>query len=270
MLLLKLKAIAAAAIVAAPVSYGLTHRVPPGRSFAAPEMIELRTGTVTYKPAGDYTRADKPANAPVVALKLAAGVTIMTHQVTRDDYLRCVDDGGCPAVDKASLPPPNRPMVGVSWQDAHAYASWLSRKSGRRFRLPTDAEWAFAAGSRFRDEGWPDFDNADPAKRWLAQYDREAREEVDAAPRAIGSFGSNEKGLLDVAGNVWEWTDTCFVRIALDAGNRAVGATRNCGVRVVEGRHRTYVTDFVRDARAGGCAVGTPPANLGFRLVLED
>ncbi len=141
----------------------------------------------------------------------------MTHQVTRDDYLRCVDDGGCPAVDKASLPPPNRPMVGVSWQDAHAYAGWLSRKSGRRYRLPTDAEWAFAAGSRFRDEGWPDFDNADPAKRWLAQYDREAQEEVDAAPRAIGSFGGNEKGLLDVAGNVWEWTDTCFVRIALDA-----------------------------------------------------
>lgn len=269
MLLLKLKAIAAAAILAAPVSYGLAHRAPPPRNFAGPDMIELRTGTVTYKPAGDYTRADKPANAPVVAVKLAAGVTIMTHQVTRDEYLRCVDDGGCPAVDKASLPPPNRPMVGVSWRDAHAYAGWLSRKSGRRYRLPTDAEWAFAAGSRFRDEGWPDFDNADPAKRWLAQYDREAQEEVDAAPRPIGSFGGNEHGLLDVAGNVWEWTDTCFARIALDSGDREVSETKNCGVRVVEGRHRTYVTDFVRDARAGGCAVGTPPANLGFRLVQD-
>ena len=43
--------------------------------------------------------------------------------------------------------------------------------------------------------------------------------------------------------------------------------SENCGVRVVEGQHRTYVTDFIRDARAGGCAVGTPPANLGFRLV---
>jgi hypothetical protein len=43
--------------------------------------------------------------------------------------------------------------------------------------------------------------------------------------------------------------------------------TENGGVRVVEGQHRTYVADFIRDARAGGCAVGTPPANLGFRLV---
>jgi len=46
--------------------------------------------------------------------------------------------------------------------------------------------------------------------------------------------------------------------------------TTNCGVRVVEGRHRTYVTDFIRDARGGGCAFGAPPSNLGFRLVREE
>ena len=43
-----------------------------------------------------------------------------------------------------------------------------------------------------------------------------------------------------------------------------------CGIRVVEGRHRTYMSDFVRDARGGGCSVGTPPSNLGFRLVRDD
>jgi hypothetical protein len=43
----------------------------------------------------------------------------------------------------------------------------------------------------------------------------------------------------------------------------------NCGVRVVEGAHRTYMTDFIRDPRTGGCAAGVPPANLGFRLVVE-
>jgi hypothetical protein len=44
----------------------------------------------------------------------------------------------------------------------------------------------------------------------------------------------------------------------------------NCGVRVVQGAHRTYMTDFIRDPRTGGCAAGVPPANLGFRLVVED
>jgi Sulfatase-modifying factor enzyme 1 len=70
-----------------------------------------------------------------------------------------------------------------------------------------------------------------------------------------------------MAGNVWEWTDSCFVRTRLDAQNEVLSDVVNCGVRLVEGRHRTFVPEFIRDARAGGCAAGTPPSNLGFRLV---
>ena len=46
--------------------------------------------------------------------------------------------------------------------------------------------------------------------------------------------------------------------------------TDNCGVRVVEGLHRAYMSNFVRDGKSGGCAVGTPPEHLGFRLVRDD
>jgi formylglycine-generating enzyme required for sulfatase activity len=92
---------------------------------------------------------------------------------------------------------------------------------------------------------------------------------VVLAPQPIGTFGRNSNGLLDVGGNVWEWTESCFVRARLDG--EAVHVTNtNCGVRVVEGAHRTYMTDFIRDPRSGGCAAGVPPANLGFRLVAED
>ena len=60
------------------------------------------------------------------------------------------------------------------------------------------------------------------------------------------------------------------MRTALHEAGKAVSTTANCGVRVVEGQHRAYVTDFIRDARAGGCAAGVPPSNLGFRLVRES
>jgi formylglycine-generating enzyme required for sulfatase activity len=110
----------------------------------------------------------------------------------------------------------------------------------------------------------------DPSKAWLAKYDQEAAGEgrVDSRTHSVGSFGENERGLIDMSGNVWEWTNTCFTRQSLDeAGRPAAVSVVNCGVRVVEGQHRTYVPNFIRDARAGGCAVGKPPSNLGFRIV---
>ena len=193
----------------------------------------------------------------------------MQRQVTADEYQRCADDGACTQVGGA--PSADRPVVGVSWRDAEAYAAWLSRETGTHFRLPTDEEWAFAAGSRYKDETLPDADTADPSRRWLARYEAEAqREKVAKEPQPVGTFGANEHGLVDLAGNVWEWTDSCFVRGTVEANGEIRSTLVNCGVRVVEGAHRTYVTDFIRDARAGGCAVGTPPSNLGFRLVRED
>jgi formylglycine-generating enzyme required for sulfatase activity len=86
----------------------------------------------------------------------------------------------------------------------------------------------------------------------------------------IGTFGRNQNGLNDIGGNVWEWTSTCFLCMTLRPTGGAQVTNTNCGVRVVQGAHRTYMTDFIRDPRTGGCAAGVPPANLGFRLVLED
>ena len=113
-------------------------------------------------------------------------------------------------------------------------------------------------------------DEDDPSKRWIAKYERESERTAGAKDaRAFGHFGVNENGLADLAGNVWEWTSTCFTRYRLDDAGETVSGKANCGVRVVEGQHRSYVTDFIRDARAGGCAAGVPPDNLGFRLVRE-
>lgn len=235
-----------------------------------PVIVEIAAGSFAYREAGDFTRAGQQAEAPLHTLQFTRPLHIMREQVSSADYQLCVQDGACHALDRGVTIAPDRPAVQVSWHDAQAYAGWLSRRTGHHYRLPSDAEWAFAAGSKFRDDGAP-VDADDPAKRWISRYERESERDIaDTTAYPFGKFGLNERGVSDLAGNVWEWTSTCFVRSRVDDAGKAGRPTVNCGVRVAEGAHRAYVTDFIRDARAGGCAQGVPPANLGFRLVREE
>ena len=260
--------IALVALVALAPGHGSE---PAASRVLVPDLVELRPGAFDYRAAGEFTRDGHPVTAPVATAVIKRTLAVTRHQVTAADYQRCVEAEACPLADRNGAAP-DLPAVKVSWRDAHAYASWLSRETGERFRLPTDEEWAYAAAGRFHDDALPEtVDVGDPGQRALANYDRGAsQEKIDQAPRPIGSFGANENGLLDLAGNVWEWTDTCYTRSALDPRGEVTTTVANCGIRVVEGRHRTYIVDFIRDARAGGCAVGTPPSNLGFRLVRDD
>ncbi|MDQ2078673.1 SUMF1/EgtB/PvdO family nonheme iron enzyme [Xanthobacteraceae bacterium Astr-EGSB] len=259
----------ASPLAAAP----FVSEISAGRAEApVAELVELASGTMPYRAAGEFTRAGRPVTAPLARVGVTVPLAIMKHQVAAADYRRCVDAGACKPLAAAAGAEPDRPVVGVSWRDAEAYAAWFSRVTGERWRLPTDTEWAFVAGSRFSDDG-DVVDADDPSRRALARYTREAALKDDGEERGVmpfGSFGTNEHGISDLAGNVWEWTATCYVRTALDDAGAAIAATTNCGVRIAEGRHRAYVTDFVRDARAGGCAAGVPPTHLGFRLVREQ
>jgi formylglycine-generating enzyme required for sulfatase activity len=244
---------------------------PQPAKFPQPELVTLKAGTVTYRPAGEYLKAGIPVDAPLATVRLPRGLAIMKRQVTEGEYRRCVEDGACAATAGTPSAPPDHPAVNISWRDARAYAAWLSKKTGRTYRLPTEAEWAYAAGSRFHDDALGAGMDDDRAARAIARYEQESRRAPgETATRPTGGFGANEHGILDLAGNVWEWTDTCFDRVTLDASGRAATApVRNCGIRVLEGPHRAYVADFIRDARSGGCAAGIPPVHLGFRLVLD-
>ena len=270
-MLFAIKIAIAAAALASPLA--LTAVLPgnPEREpLALTGFADIPAKGFRYRLAGDFSRDGKPATAPLVEKPLAANLRIMNRQVTGAEYDHCVNDGACPRLAHATSAA-DRPVVGVSWRDATAYAEWMSKKTGLLHRLPTDEEWTFAAGDKARDDVLPLMDPADPAQAWIARYEAEADRARPAAshPQPTGTFGTNENGLLDVAGNVWEWTNSCFVRAALGTAGRYQVTNTNCGVRVVQGAHRTYMTDFIRDPRVGGCATGIPPANLGFRLVVD-
>ena len=241
----------------------------PAGVATSPDLVELKAASFSHRRAGDFTRDGRTVTAPLAITEIPHSFAIMRHQVSSAEYRRCVEARACPKLEGGDdLAPVNRPVVKVSWRDAQAYAAWLSRETGDHYRLPTDEEWAYAAAGRFSDDGLPETN--DPGQRALAIYARDRNDDIAQEPQPIGTFGANVNGLVDVAGNVWEWTDTCFTRYALDARGEAVTGTIHCGVRVVEGRHRAYITDFVRDARLGGCSAGVPPTNLGFRLVRDE
>lgn len=95
----------------------------------------------------------------------------------------------------------NQPVINVNWEDAHAFAAWLSQESGRKFRLPSEAEWEYAALSGRQTEFWwgdqigqNNVNCADCGSKWDGQQ-----------PAPVGSFSANPFGLHDMHGNVYEW-----------------------------------------------------------------
>jgi formylglycine-generating enzyme required for sulfatase activity len=158
------------------------------------------------------------------------------------------------------------PVVCVSWRDAAAFAAWLSRQTGHTYRLPSEAEWEYAArGGRTTPFAWgPSFEPA------LANCAACGSRWDSRATAPVGSFDANRFGLHDVHGNVAEWTWDCWSPdIAGGPGDGAPILTGHCEKRVVRGGHwgdppenlrldmrRSYLTDhrYVR---------------LGFRLVRE-
>jgi formylglycine-generating enzyme required for sulfatase activity len=192
----------------------------------------------------------------------------MVEPVSQAEYARCVAAAACAKVKGVDAAAADLPVVGVSWLDATAYAEFYARTTGEDWRLPTDAEWAYAAAERFRGEPPPAASGDDFARRWLAKFDADsALARQPKAPQPFGHFGLNTLGVADLSGNVWEWTDSCYERRAVEANGGARLLTRNCRVRALEGEHRTFMSDFIRDGLTGGCSVGPPPTNLGFRLV---
>jgi formylglycine-generating enzyme required for sulfatase activity len=269
----KLAALAGAMAVSA-AALGLEILVPVEPGGIVPRSVQttvLAQGSFTHPQPGEFLRADRPAAAPRIRARINEPLAIMTYQVSLDEYARCVADGACEPADAHGTG--DVPVTGVSYLDATAYAAWYSKATGETWRLPTDEEWAFAAGERFTADVEPlEEDPSNPARGWLSSYQREVdmARKPDPKLRARGSFGVNEKGVGDMAGNVWEWTSSCYVRTTLSSDGGAIeSVVENCGVHVVEGFHRTYMSNFIRDGKSGGCAVGLPPDNLGFRLVRE-
>jgi hypothetical protein len=124
------------------------------------------------------------------------------YEVTFAEYDQFAEATGREKPDDKGWGRGNRPVMNVSWHDATAYAEWLSQGTGKTYRLPTEAEWEYAARAGTDTEYWWGNEigsNNANCNGCGSQWDGK-----ETAP--VGSFAANPFGLHDTAGNVWEWT----------------------------------------------------------------
>jgi formylglycine-generating enzyme required for sulfatase activity len=167
----------------------------------------------------------------------------------------------------------DHPVVGVSWDDAQLYLRWLSARTGKRYRLPTEAEWeyacragaatAFSFGATIR----PDQANYDARFAWQAGVRGVARR----GTTPVGTYPPNGWGLCDMHGNVWEWVQD--VMHADYEGAPVDGSAWEAGGdqarRVLRGGSWLYHPRYLRSAVRNGFAARLSNDKVGFRVVRE-
>lgn len=233
-----------------------------------PDMAEIPAGVFELN-TDDLEVAGAPTEVRMVYL---AGFALARSETTFKEWKACVADGGCAAYDPddAGFGRGARPVINVSAKDAEAYADWLSRKTGQRYRLPSEAEWEYAARAGART---PYAFGASISPRH-ANYDGALVSE-GAAPvpvrisAPVASYPANAFGVYDAHGNVWEWVADCSIAAAPAAVIDPAHSAAACSERVVKGG--AYDSDPGRlraSARAARTETAREPV-IGFRIARD-
>ncbi|WP_245549292.1 SUMF1/EgtB/PvdO family nonheme iron enzyme [Noviherbaspirillum massiliense] len=192
-----------------------------------PALIGLPHGTFTMG-----SNASDPSEKPAHQVTIRTPFAIGKYEVTVAQWNACADAGGCPKIAGDTSQGANMPMRNVSWDDTQQYMKWLGKVSGKPYRLPTEAEWEFAARGGTSTRYW-----------WGEQMSKGKANCKECGgpwhpegPENVGSFAPNPYGLYDMNGSVWEWVSDCWHNSFKGApGDGRAWNDPNCRVRVIRG-----------------------------------
>jgi formylglycine-generating enzyme required for sulfatase activity/class 3 adenylate cyclase len=229
---------------------------PPAPSpppVKGPEMVSLPGGS--FLMGSNEDDSEKPIHRVTVA-----PFSIARYPVTVREWRQCATAGGCPEIPAGE---DSAPMTNVSWDDAQRFASWISKRLNENFRLPTEAEWEYAARGGTQTKYWWGNEVA------LGMADcRGCGEPYDPMrPLKVGSFPPNPFGLHDMTGAVAEWVADCWHRNY--AGAPADGSAwqgDDCSKHVLRGGSWQNDPSYLRSASRDAYDSSVRYLTHGFRL----
>lgn len=249
-----------------------THPQPGAnrRQNVVPEMVTIPAGS--FQMGSPFNEPERATNeGPQHQVKIAA-FELGKNEVTFDEWDACVEAGGCQhKPDDEGWGRGKRPVINVTWNDARAYLRWLSGMTGKPYRLPTEAEWEYAAraGTTTR------FNTGDCISTRQANYDgRFAYNNCEAKTgqnlgktQPVGSYPANPWGLHDMHGNVGEWVEDCLHDDYTDAPADGSSWTQeDCQARVLRGGSWNDLPRYLRSAYRYRIGPGYRARDGGFRV----
>ncbi|MEN0050058.1 MAG: SUMF1/EgtB/PvdO family nonheme iron enzyme [Bacteroidota bacterium] len=258
-----------------------------------PEMVFVKGGQfwMGYKAGRDGEDKNMEASKPLTKVSIR-DFHIGKYPVTNEEYCAFLNDYGSERVKdgehqgqimiadhkwglqlagkwKAKRGYDKHPVIRVSWYGASEYCKWLSQKTGKNYHLPSEAQWEYAARGGWESEdfmyaGSNDLDEV----AWHYESSKRSTQKVGTRPK------SNELGIYDMSGNVWEWCTDCWYEsyegLPKDGSAYLVKDKGDCSRRVLRGGSWvSYVTRYLRSADRYRCDSNVRDFNYGFRVAQD-
>ncbi len=241
---------------------GAAEQPTAGRECpVCPEMVLVPPGKLAMGSTDGL-----PFETPVHEVTISKPFYIGRREVTFAEWDACLAEGGCQfRPSDRGLGRGLNPVVNLDWNDAKVYLAWLSRKTGGTYRLPTEAEWEYAARA-----------GTTSAYYWGDAVEKDHANCVGCTANPVGkimptgSFPPNAFGLLDMAGNAAEWVEDCWADNYKNAPNDGSAYTKpDCRERVLRGGAFNNDQRFARTAARFKYDFDVRYSTNGFRVVRE-
>jgi formylglycine-generating enzyme required for sulfatase activity len=261
---------------AAPVAVSPAPVIAPSPAPAAPSRPAFEPEMVTIRPADSFTMGcqagrDDEAGGCYDNEKPAHPVRLNAYQIGKDEVTfeqwdECEREKACPHAADEGWGRGKRPVINVSWNDiTQHYIPWLNRKTGKEYRLPSEAEWEYAARGG-TETAYPWGNRIGKGK---ANCDNSSCGDKFEYTAPVGRFAANGYGLHDMQGNVWEWCQDWYGSdyYASSPASNPQGAGSGTD-RVLRGGSWRNDAQDVRSANRFDLTPGYRNYDIGFRLVV--